>query len=488
MRFIILLASALLRVAASQTCECPTVPTNLSLYDALLIGDDVAAAYAPVVDEVLAYGNLSRVVKMGAVGGGGACAGSFGVLACVPGWLAVDWAVVHVAVGLADLAADVSTATYAARLAALHGVLGNRTNATVFATTTPAPPSSAILDGVAAYNAALRSLFGAGGAHANVRVDDLYGVVVDNCRKALGSACYPKTCGCPRLQGSSATAWTARGRRVLGLAVAAEVVAFHASVGSEADTSNIVEDAADSSGDGVSSWKLAWILDAGFIIFLEALMIVAIRCAACDTRLQRHLTRIVRALAGDVPPRRGVLRVAAGLLLLFFVFSAVVLAVHYGAESTESQVDCAPQCPAVPWNASAYDALLIGDSVSGQYSDAVAELLKRQELATVLRMDEYGGSGFCGTSYGLLACVDAWLGASNWTTVHVNWGLHDIDTWSYAYASTGAAKGDSTSLQRESSARARCKRKHPRFESAPRDDRSSKNKPKRVENGRDMSL
>ena len=442
MRFILLIASALLRVAASQTCECPTVPTNLSLYDALLIGDDVAAAYAPVVDEVLAYGNLSRVVKMGAVGGGGACAGSFGVLACVPGWLAVDWAVVHVAVGIADLAADVSTATYAARLAALHGVLGNRTNATVFATTTPAPPSSAILDGaVAAYNAALRSLFGAGGAHANVRVDDLYGVVVDNCRKALGSACYPKTCGCPRLQGSSATAWTARGRRVLGLAVAAEVVAFHASAGSEADTSNIVEDAADSSGDGVSSWKLAWILDAGFIIFLEALMIVAIRCAACDTRLQRHLTRIVRALAGDVPPRRGVLRVAAGLLLLFFVFSAVVLAVHYGAESTESQVDCAPQCPAVPWNASAYDALLIGDSVSGQYSDAVAELLKRQELATVLRMDEYGGSGFCGTSYGLLACVDAWLGASNWTTVHVNWGLHDIDTWSYAYASTGATKG-----------------------------------------------
>ncbi|KAK7232929.1 hypothetical protein SO694_0003625 [Aureococcus anophagefferens] len=30
--------------------------------------------------------------------------------------------------------------------------------------------------------------------------------------------------------------------------------------------------------------------------------------------------------------------------------------------------------------------------------------------------------------------------------------------------------------------------KHSRFETTPRDDRSSKNQPKRVENGRDMSL
>ena len=52
----------------------------------------------------------------------------------------------------------------------------------------------------------------------------------------------------------------------------------------------------------------------------------------------------------------------------------------------------------------------------------------------------------------------------------------------------GQQKGDSTSLQRECSARARSGKKHPRFESAPRDDRSSKNQPKRVENGRDRSL
>ena len=49
-------------------------------------------------------------------------------------------------------------------------------------------------------------------------------------------------------------------------------------------------------------------------------------------------------------------------------------------------------------------------------------------------------------------------------------------------------KGDSTSLQREFSACARSGKKHPRFETVPRDDRSSKNQPKRVENGRDKSL
>ena len=52
----------------------------------------------------------------------------------------------------------------------------------------------------------------------------------------------------------------------------------------------------------------------------------------------------------------------------------------------------------------------------------------------------------------------------------------------------GREKSDSSSLQRECSARARSGKNHPRFEAVPRDDRSSKNQPKRVENGRDRSL
>ena len=51
----------------------------------------------------------------------------------------------------------------------------------------------------------------------------------------------------------------------------------------------------------------------------------------------------------------------------------------------------------------------------------------------------------------------------------------------------GQDKSDSTSLQRECSARL-FRKKHPRFEIVPRDDRPSKNQPKRVENGRARSL
>ena len=50
-----------------------------------------------------------------------------------------------------------------------------------------------------------------------------------------------------------------------------------------------------------------------------------------------------------------------------------------------------------------------------------------------------------------------------------------------------AVKGDSTSLN-VSVPRARVLEKHPRFETVPRDDRSSKNQPKRVETGRARSL
>ena len=45
-------------------------------------------------------------------------------------------------------------------------------------------------------------------------------------------------------------------------------------------------------------------------------------------------------------------------------------------------------------------------------------------------------------------------------------------------APPGQQKGDSTSLQRECSASARSGKKHLRFETVPRDDRSSKNQPK----------
>ena len=51
-----------------------------------------------------------------------------------------------------------------------------------------------------------------------------------------------------------------------------------------------------------------------------------------------------------------------------------------------------------------------------------------------------------------------------------------------------AQGSDSSSLQHECSARARSGKKHPCFETVPRDDRSSKNQPKRVEHGRERRL
>ena len=66
-----------------------------------------------------------------------------------------------------------------------------------------------------------------------------------------------------------------------------------------------------------------------------------------------------------------------------------------------------------------------------------------------------------------------------------------VDCLGFIGGSKGAdrgRKGDSTSLQRECSARARSGKKHPRFETVPRDDRSSKNQPKRAETGRARSL
>ncbi|KAH8055393.1 DUF2263-containing protein [Aureococcus anophagefferens] len=93
----------------------------------------------------------------------------------------------------------------------------------------------------------------------------------------------------------------------------------------------------------------------------------------------------------------------AGLVLVF-----AALEVSYYFEAAYDDTDCVPKCPAVPGDLDAYDTLLVGDS-----ADAYAD-------------------GYCGTSYGLLACVDGWLGATNWSVVHFNWGLHDVAPRLYA--------------------------------------------------------
>ncbi|KAH8066621.1 DUF2263-containing protein [Aureococcus anophagefferens] len=43
--------------------------------------------------------------------------------------------------------------------------------------------------------------------------------------------------------------------------------------------------------------------------------------------------------------------------------------------------------------------------------------------------------GPCGTSFGVLECVDDWVGDGGWDVISLNWGLHDICPHKYMYVS-----------------------------------------------------
>lgn len=63
--------------------------------------------------------------------------------------------------------------------------------------------------------------------------------------------------------------------------------------------------------------------------------------------------------------------------------------------------------------------LLIGDSISIGYTQAVRELLA--DKANVLRIPVNGGPTIRG-----MESLDAWLGTAKWDIIHFNWGLHDV--------------------------------------------------------------
>jgi acyl-CoA thioesterase-1 len=63
--------------------------------------------------------------------------------------------------------------------------------------------------------------------------------------------------------------------------------------------------------------------------------------------------------------------------------------------------------------------LLIGDSISMDYTVDVREMLKG--TANVHRIPINGGP----TTNGLKN-IKAWLGDSKWDVIHFNWGLHDL--------------------------------------------------------------
>jgi len=63
--------------------------------------------------------------------------------------------------------------------------------------------------------------------------------------------------------------------------------------------------------------------------------------------------------------------------------------------------------------------LLIGDSISGGYTDDVKEMLKGEADVERIR----GNGQHTGTG---LAKLDEWLGDDPWVVVHFNWGLWDL--------------------------------------------------------------
>ncbi|KAH8073161.1 DUF2263-containing protein [Aureococcus anophagefferens] len=272
---------------------------------------------------------------------------------------------------------------------------------------------------------------------ASVVVDDVYGAVADKCAALGGSACYPAACACDAsIQGEDG-AWTARGDGLLA------VLDYRAGDVPEAQQS--IEEVGDEENAFLKFLRVSFVRYYLWLLFDAAL--VAGGLAAADAAARRLLRADLFGARDDDasaatkkddpederPAANGrqwapTLRFAfafAGLVLVFYA----ALEVSYYFEAAYDDTDCVPKCPAVPGDLDAYDTLLVGDSVSGQYAAAAAALAAPN--AKVYKADAYA-DGYCGTSYGLLACVDGWLGATNWSVVHFNWGLHDVAPRLYA--------------------------------------------------------
>ncbi|KAK7230213.1 hypothetical protein SO694_00213019 [Aureococcus anophagefferens] len=420
--------------SASSSCACVAPPADAAAYDVLLAGDATTATYANLTAAVLAGGGLARAANYTFAAG---CGTAADLAACLPAWLdATNWTVVHVGAGADDVAAGASTDTYAADVAALGDVLA-ATNATViWGTATPTA-----LDGdTANYNAAALARAGKeseipnfkgsdlgqfplalAALPASVVVDDVYGAVADKCAALGGSACYPAACACDAsIQGEDG-AWTARGDGLLAVAVAAAVLDYRAGDVPEAQQS--IEEVGDEENAFLKFLRVSFVRYYLWLLFDARAR--RRRFSAADARGARLLRADLFGARDDDasaatkkddpederPAANGrqwapTLRFAfafAGLVLVFYA----ALEVSYYFEAAYDDTDCVPKCPAVPGDLDAYDTLLVGDSVSGQYAAA-----PRGAGAAGAERSVQGrrrADGYCGTSYGLLACVDGWL-------------------------------------------------------------------------------
>ena len=448
---VLVAAAALLRWAAALDCNCSAPPANLHAYDSLIIGDATATAYGREAARINL--NLSRVLAaFPNAGNEDACATSAGLVACLDPYLARPWRAVHVNYGREDARRNVSAADYAQNLETLRDMLLARTTwKLTWASSVPrGVPDVRRLD------AAAERVF-----ERNASFDDLSAVLDTNCRLENGSG-YPETAGCPRLQHGDG-ALKPRGASLLGLQAAASTLAISAAA---AEINDVHDEGGSSSSDGdegLPEWAFVGISYSTCLLFVGVAGTVALfwrrrkrrRIDDDEALLEPLLVENSQRTHGVVFDQRSA-RVREGgkvvcggwcsICVLLAAFWTVLLLYHFPLHQ-EGDHNCASRCPAdanvlfgdnaVDANYSKPNVLFVGDSISGQIEPQARRLLAAHDLGTTL-FASTGKDGYCGTSVGLLACVDPYLAAGNFTVAHVNWGMRDIAWKMYAKVTRGA--------------------------------------------------
>ena len=449
---VLVAAAALLQWAAALDCNCSAPPANLHAYDSLIIGDATATAYGRAAARINL--NLSRVLAaFPNAGNEDACATSAGLVACLDPYLARPWRAVHVNYGREDARRNVSAADYARNLETLRDMLLARTTwKLTWASSVPrGVPDVRRLD------AAAERVFA-----RNASFDDLSAVLDTNCRLENGSG-YPETAGCPLLQRGDDGALTPRGKFLLGLQAAASTLAISAAA---AEINDVHDEGGSSSSDGdegLPEWAVVGISYSTCLLFVGVAGTVALfwrrrkrrRIDDDEALLEPLLVENSQRTHGVVFDQRSA-RVREGgkvvcggwcsICVLLAAFWTVLLLYHFPLHQ-EGDHNCASRCPAdanvlfgdnaVDANYSKPNVLFVGDSISGQIEPQARRLLAAHDLGTTL-FASTGKDGYCGTSVGLLACVDPYLAAGNFTVAHVNWGMRDIAWKMYAKVTRGA--------------------------------------------------
>ena len=449
---VLVAAAALFRWAAALDCNCSAPPANLHAYDSLIIGDATATAYGREAARINL--NLSRVLAaFPNAGNEDACATSAGLVACLDPYLARPWRAVHVNYGREDARRNVSAADYARNLETLRDMLLARTTwKLTWASSVPrGVPDVRRLD------AAAERVFA-----RNASFDDLSAVLDTNCRLENGSG-YPETAGCPLLQRGGDGALKPRGAFLLGLHAAASTLAISAAA---AEINDVHDEGGSSSSDGdegLPEWAVVGISYSTCLLFVGVAGTVALfwrrrkrrRIDDDEALLEPLLVENSQRTHGVVFDQRSA-RVREGgkvvcggwcsICVLLAAFWTVLLLYHFPLHQ-EGDHNCASRCPAdanvlfgdnaVDANYSKPNVLFVGDSISGQIEPQARRLLAAHDLGTTL-FASTGKDGYCGTSVGLLACVDPYLAAGNFTVAHVNWGMRDIAWKMYAKVTRGA--------------------------------------------------